>query len=59
MSKLHATSIRLPVPLLEQIEQRRRYSKRSLNQEITYLLERAIDRSVADTMAAMPKKISD
>jgi len=44
--KTVAFTIRIPEELVEQIDLRRQFSRRSRNAEITYMLENAIDESV-------------
>lgn len=56
MAQTAIFSIRAPKDLIDQIEARAKINRRSRNGEIIHILEQAIERSVEQTLAAMPQE---
>lgn len=55
MDNLKAFTVRLPVTVVEQIDSRAAINKRTRNGEIAYLLEQAIDDSVARDLKVLTR----
>lgn len=53
--ELKAFTVRLPETLIEQLDARAGVNRRKRNQEIQYLLEQAIDTSVASDLEVIQK----
>ena len=56
MDELVAFTVRIPRMLCDQIEDRRRLNRRSRNAEIAFLLEQAIDGSVASDLKVLQRQ---